>query len=115
MAYFAELDNNNTVLRVISISNSVSPDNTPTSEHDGLDFIADVLGLGGVWKQTSFNTQYEYAPVYDEGDATKVVEWVATGRSIHSNGGTPFRGKYAAIGDTYDAVNDVFVAPTVEE
>jgi hypothetical protein len=23
-----------------------------------------------------------------------------------------FRGKYAGIGDTYDAVNDVFVAPT---
>ena len=26
-----------------------------------------------------------------------------------------FRGKYAGIGDTYDAVNDVFVAPTVED
>jgi len=25
-----------------------------------------------------------------------------------------FRGKYAAIGDTYDEVNNVFVAPTVE-
>ena len=26
-----------------------------------------------------------------------------------------FRGKYAGIGDIYDAVNDVFVAPTTEE
>jgi hypothetical protein len=26
-----------------------------------------------------------------------------------------FRGTYAGIGYTYDAVNDVFVAPTVEE
>jgi hypothetical protein len=26
-----------------------------------------------------------------------------------------FRGKYAGIGDTYDAVNDVFVAPTIDE
>jgi len=26
-----------------------------------------------------------------------------------------FRAKYAGIGDTYDAVNDVFVAPPVEE
>jgi len=26
-----------------------------------------------------------------------------------------FRSKYAGIGFTYDAVNDVFVAPTVEE
>ena len=25
-----------------------------------------------------------------------------------------FRSKYAGIGDTYDAVNDVFVAPTIE-
>ena len=25
------------------------------------------------------------------------------------------RGKYAGIGDIYDAVNDVFVAPTIEE
>jgi hypothetical protein len=25
------------------------------------------------------------------------------------------RGKYAGIGDTYDAVNDVFVAPVTEE
>jgi hypothetical protein len=24
------------------------------------------------------------------------------------------RGKYAGIGDTYDSVNDVFVAPTIE-
>ena len=26
-----------------------------------------------------------------------------------------FRAKYAGIGDIYDAVNDVFVAPTIEE
>jgi len=25
-----------------------------------------------------------------------------------------FRSKYAGIGDTYDAVNDVFVAPSIE-
>jgi hypothetical protein len=25
------------------------------------------------------------------------------------------RGKYAGIGDTYDAVNDIFVSPTIEE
>lgn len=35
-------------------------------------------------------------------------EWVQT--SYNSN----FRGKYAGIGDTYDAENDVFVSPTVE-
>ena len=35
-------------------------------------------------------------------------EWRQT--SYNAN----FRGKYAGIGDTYDAVNDVFVAPTIE-
>jgi len=36
-------------------------------------------------------------------------EWRQT--SYNNN----FRSKYAGIGDTYDAVNDVFVAPTIEE
>ena len=36
-------------------------------------------------------------------------EWRQT--SYNAN----FRGKYAGIGDTYDAVNDVFVAPQIEE
>jgi hypothetical protein len=35
-------------------------------------------------------------------------EWKQT--SYNGN----FRSKYAGIGDTYDAVNDVFVAPTTE-
>ena len=36
-------------------------------------------------------------------------EWKQT--SYNGN----FRGTYAGIGYTYDAVNDVFVAPTIEE
>ena len=36
-------------------------------------------------------------------------EWLQT--SYNNN----FRGRYAGIGYTYDAVNDVFVAPVVEE
>jgi len=35
-------------------------------------------------------------------------EWKQT--SYNAN----FRSKYAGIGDTYDAINDVFVAPTIE-
>lgn len=83
MAYFAELDNNNTVLRVISISNEIVPDPAPNNEQAGLDFIHDVLNIGGTWKQTSYNAN--------------------------------FRGKYAGIGDIYDAEADEFVAPIVEE
>jgi hypothetical protein len=36
-------------------------------------------------------------------------EWLQT--SYHGN----FRGKYAGVGDTYDAELDEFVTPTVEE
>jgi len=35
--------------------------------------------------------------------------WIET---FHDNSR---HGKYAGIGDTYDAVNDVFVAPVIEE
>ena len=86
MAYFAELDNDNKVLRVISVSNDVCGEPTldfPDTCAAGRAFIANTLKLGGVWKQTSYNGN--------------------------------FRGVYAGIGYTYDAVNDVFVAPTIEE
>lgn len=85
MAYFAELDNDNKVLRVISVSNDVCGEPTldfPDTCAAGRAFIANTLKLGGTWKQTSYNAN--------------------------------FRGKYAGIGDTYDAVNDVFVAPVTE-
>ena len=83
MAYFAELDETNTVLRVISVSNDVCGEPTlafPDTCAAGRAFIANTLKLGGVWKQTSYNGN--------------------------------FRGTYAGIGYTYDAVNDVFVSPT---
>ena len=83
MAYFAELDETNTVLGVISVSNDVCGEPTlafPDTCAAGRAFIANTLKLGGVWKQTSYNGN--------------------------------FRGTYAGIGYTYDAVNDVFVSPT---
>jgi len=52
---------------------------------------------GQVCKRTSYNT-------YRDED----------GVSQHTNGGTPFRGQYAGIGDTYDADLDEFVTPAVE-
>lgn len=47
MAHFAEIDNNNIVLRVLVVDNSL--------EHRGADFLANDLGLGGTWIQTSYN------------------------------------------------------------
>lgn len=47
MAHFAEIDENNIVVRVL-----VVPDE---EEHRGQEFLADDLGLGGTWIQTSYN------------------------------------------------------------
>lgn len=47
MAHFAEIDGNGIVQRVL-----VVPDD---QEHRGQEFLADDLGLGGIWVQTSYN------------------------------------------------------------
>lgn len=81
MAHFAEVDENNIVLRVLVVDD--------LHESDGQNFLANTLGLGGTWLKTSYNTQ----------------------AGVHINGGTPFRKNYAGIGYTYDAERDAFIAP----
>jgi hypothetical protein len=57
----------------------------------------------------------------ENGDESEAVG-IAYLTSVHGEGRTwkqtsynaNFRGKYAGIGDTYDAVNDVFVSPSSE-
>lgn len=49
MAHFAEIDENGLVLRVL-----VVPDE---QESRGQEFLADDLGLGGTWIQTSYNAR----------------------------------------------------------
>ena len=71
MAHFAEIDNNNLVLRVLVVDNAL--------EDRGADYLANDLGLGGTWIQTSYNNN--------------------------------FRGRFAAIGYSYNADADVFIAP----
>lgn len=56
-------------------------------EHRGQEFLATDLGLGGIWKKTSYNTS----------------------GGVHNNGGTPFRKNYAGIGFTYDESRDAFI------
>jgi hypothetical protein len=66
MAYFAQIDNDGTVLQVISVSNADAPDPAPEhSEPLGQAFIANVLGLPGTWVQTSWSgsMRKQYAPV----------------------------------------------------
>jgi len=69
MSHWAEIDNNNIVLRV-----TVGDNNEPD---EGYQWLLD--NLGGTWIKTSYNEK--------------------------------IRGKYAGIGDYYDSVNDIFVAP----
>ena len=67
MAHFAEIDSNNKVLRVLVVDNS--------QEHRGQEFLADDLGLGGTWIQTSYNANFggKYAGVGDTWDGTNFI------------------------------------------
>lgn len=49
MAHFAELDGNNIVLRALVVPDS--------EEHRGEDYLANEIGLGGRWIQTSINNR----------------------------------------------------------
>jgi hypothetical protein len=61
MAYFAQLDDDGTVLQVIAVSNADAPDPAPTnSEPLGQAFIAS-LGLDGEWRQTSYHGTFRKA------------------------------------------------------
>lgn len=57
MAHFAELDENNTVLRVIVVANEELLDaNGDEDEAKGIAFCQGLLG--GTWKQTSYNGNF---------------------------------------------------------
>lgn len=71
MSHFAELNENNKVIRVLV------GDNDDPNGDEGYKWLID--NLGGTWIQTSYNNN--------------------------------FRKQYAGIGYSYDAINDVFIAP----
>lgn len=85
MAHFAEIDQDNKVVRVL-----VVPDE---QEERGQEYLATDLGLGGTWLKTSYNTY----------------------GGVHRDGGTPYRKNYAGIGYTYDPVADAFYSPKPDE
>ena len=82
MSYFAEIDENNIVLKVIAISQ----ENINTGK----------WGNPDNWVQTSYNTRggVHYAPNSHEPD-----------------GGVALRKNYAGKGYTYDPTRDAFIAP----
>lgn len=81
MAHFAELDDNNIVLRVVVISNDVvDPEGTGTdNEALGIAKCQALFGSDTNWVQTSYNNN--------------------------------FRKRYAGQGFWYDSENDIFVEP----
>ena len=79
MAHFAELDENNTILRVLVVGNDVTTIDGDEDEQRGIDFLTDLLPDSGIWVQTSYNDT--------------------------------IRGRYAGVGDTYDADRDAFLPP----
>jgi len=81
MAHFAEIDENNIVIRVL-----VTDNNDPNGD-EGYQWLLD--NLGGTWLKTSYNTR---------GDE-------------HILGGNPLRKNFANIGFTYDAELDAFIPP----
>ncbi len=85
MAHFAEIDENNTVTRVLVVGDE--------DEHRGQEFLADDLGLGGTWIQTSYNT---HGNVHYETDG-------------EPDGGIALHMNYAGIGYSWDGTG--FASP----
>lgn len=81
MAHWAEIDENNYVIRV-----TVGDNDDPNGD-EGYQWLID--NLGGRWVKTSYNTR----------------------GGVHISGGTPFRKNYAGIGCYYDEVRDAFIPP----
>lgn len=67
MAHFAEIDKDGIVLRVLVVDD--------TQEHRGQEFLAEDLGLGGTWIQTSYNANIrgKYAGIGDKYDKKKDI------------------------------------------
>jgi hypothetical protein len=67
MAHFAEIDSDNKVLRVLVVDNE--------QEHRGQEFLAEDLGLGGTWIQTSYNANFggKFAGIGDIWDGTNFI------------------------------------------
>ena len=88
MAYFAQIDENNIVTQVLSVHDSY--------QHRGPDFLANDLGLGGTWIQTSYNSRGGIHYIAD----TDIP-----------SGKPHLRYNYAGIGYTYDQHKDAFIPP----
>lgn len=95
MAHWAELDENNIVIRVV-----VGDDNDPAGD-EGYQWLID--NLGGTWIKTSYNSLggVHYLPDKQRDE---------NGQRIPS-GKPHLRYNYAGLGSVYDPVADAFIPP----
>ena len=89
MAHWAEIDENNIVLRV-----TVGDNNDPD---EGYQWLID--NLGGTWIKTSYNS---VAGKWRNPETNEITENPA------------FRKNYAGIGYSYDPIRDAFIPPMPE-
>ena len=95
MAYFAELDENNKVLRILKVNNEVILDNNGIEqESKGIQFLTELTGASK-WKKTSYNTKSN--KYYNEDGSLSLDQSKA------------FRKNFAIKGGYYDEVNDAFI------
>jgi len=61
MAHFAELDENNIVLRVLVVGNDdIVDENGDEQEQLGISFLRNIFGFNTNWKQTSYNGNFRF-------------------------------------------------------
>jgi hypothetical protein len=58
MAHFAQLNENNIVIKVIVVHNNELLDNGSESEEKGIEFCKSLYGNDTTWKQTSYNGSF---------------------------------------------------------
>ena len=90
MACFAQLDENNIVIQVISVHNNEVP-----NEEAGITFCKSLYGQNTIWKQGSYNTK---GGIYYNPDGT-----------FASDQSKAFRKNHPSIESTYDEVRDAFI------
>jgi hypothetical protein len=90
VSHWAELDDNNIVLRVL-----VGDDNDPNGD-EGYQWLID--NLGGRWIKTSYNTRNG---IYYKPNSNEPAE----------DQSKAFRKNYAGVGYIYDEIRDAFIPP----
>ena len=60
MAHFAELDENNVVLRVNVVHNDITTIDGVEDEQRGIDFLDGLYPDSGTWIQTSYNSNFRH-------------------------------------------------------